>query len=239
MTIIVARSAGLRYNQISRTSPSGRVNVAVRANLAALAAHVGVLHPSWVVPKCSCRNLCALSGEAVFQKASGLEVSLGPADKADAIRPASASPYGGPKADRQLSARSGHSPRDQFRRPPGSSISEGRQPAHQLGPRTHRATSRSHAFAEQLAGLLHPSGELGFVELGRPHGCRGCVSCGFGFAGTERGDVPRKKATFTRWSSNGLRRNHLPSTPYSGEFHLSVFRMLGTLRTISGGPAQR
>src|SRR6266852_9061680 len=34
-----------------------------------------------------------------------------------------------------------------------------------LTPRTHLATSRSHSFAGQLAGLLHPSGELSFVEL--------------------------------------------------------------------------
>ena len=32
-------------------------------------------------------------------------------------------------------------------------------------PRTHLATSRSHSFAGQLAGLLHPTGELSFVEL--------------------------------------------------------------------------
>src|SRR5438046_267324 len=30
---------------------------------------------------------------------------------------------------------------------------------------THAPTSRSHSFAGQLAGLLHPSGELSFVEL--------------------------------------------------------------------------
>src|SRR6266852_8814410 len=34
-----------------------------------------------------------------------------------------------------------------------------------LTPRTHLATSRSHSFAGQLAGLLHPSDELSFVEL--------------------------------------------------------------------------
>ena len=32
-------------------------------------------------------------------------------------------------------------------------------------PRRHLATRRSHSFAGQLAGLLHPSGELSFVEL--------------------------------------------------------------------------
>jgi hypothetical protein len=31
--------------------------------------------------------------------------------------------------------------------------------------RTHLATSRSHSCAGQLAGLLHPGGELSFVEL--------------------------------------------------------------------------
>src|SRR6266516_1451938 len=30
---------------------------------------------------------------------------------------------------------------------------------------THLATSRSHSFAGQKAGLLHPGGELSFVEL--------------------------------------------------------------------------
>jgi hypothetical protein len=34
-----------------------------------------------------------------------------------------------------------------------------------LTPRRHLATSRSHSFAGQLAGLLHPSGELSFVEM--------------------------------------------------------------------------
>jgi hypothetical protein len=34
-----------------------------------------------------------------------------------------------------------------------------------LTPRTRLATSRSHAFAGRLAGLLHPVGELIFVEL--------------------------------------------------------------------------
>src|SRR5262245_18946386 len=34
-----------------------------------------------------------------------------------------------------------------------------------LAPRTHVATSRSHSFAGQLAGLAHPSGELSFIEL--------------------------------------------------------------------------
>src|SRR5205807_4295967 len=33
-----------------------------------------------------------------------------------------------------------------------------------LTPRTHLA-GRSHSFAGQLAGLLHPSGELSFVDL--------------------------------------------------------------------------
>src|SRR6266849_3572867 len=40
----------------------------------------------------------------------------------------------------------------------------GKDPAHAYA--THAAyTGRSHAFARQLAGLLHPSGELSFVEL--------------------------------------------------------------------------
>ena len=30
---------------------------------------------------------------------------------------------------------------------------------------TKRTDGRSHSFAGQLAGLLHPSGELSFVEL--------------------------------------------------------------------------
>src|SRR5438105_11367530 len=34
-----------------------------------------------------------------------------------------------------------------------------------LTPRTHLAASHSHSFAGQLAGLLHPSDELSFVEL--------------------------------------------------------------------------
>src|SRR5947207_13272363 len=34
-----------------------------------------------------------------------------------------------------------------------------------LTPHTHLATSRSHSFAGQKARLLHPSGELRFVEL--------------------------------------------------------------------------
>src|SRR6185295_5157509 len=34
-----------------------------------------------------------------------------------------------------------------------------------LSPRTHLATIRSHAFAGQSARLLHPGGELRFVEL--------------------------------------------------------------------------
>src|SRR5439155_6111088 len=36
---------------------------------------------------------------------------------------------------------------------------------HPFTPRTHIATSRSHSFPGQLAGLVHPSGELSFVEL--------------------------------------------------------------------------
>src|SRR2546430_13141971 len=34
-----------------------------------------------------------------------------------------------------------------------------------LTPRTHLALGRSHSFAGQKARLLHPSGELSFVEL--------------------------------------------------------------------------
>jgi hypothetical protein len=52
--------------------------------------------------------------------------------------------------------------------------------------------------------------------------------------GTGRSDVPRKKATLTYFVKQWMPRNQpWPSTPYSGEFHLTALRTPGTVRTIS------
>lgn len=59
-------------------------------------------------------------------------------------------------------------------------------------------TGRSHSFAGQLAGLLHPSGELSFVELVVLMDVEVARVLALGLAGgTGRSDAPRKKATFT------------------------------------------
>jgi hypothetical protein len=59
-------------------------------------------------------------------------------------------------------------------------------------------TGRSHSFAGQLAGLLHPSGELSFVELVGLMDVEVVRVLALGLAGgTGRSDVPRKKATAT------------------------------------------
>jgi len=59
-------------------------------------------------------------------------------------------------------------------------------------------TGRSHAFAGQLAGLLHPSGEPSFVELVVLMDVEVARVLALGFAGgTGRSDVPPKKATLT------------------------------------------
>src|SRR5712692_6852932 len=53
-------------------------------------------------------------------------------------------------------------------------------------------TGRSHSFAGQLAGLLHPGGELSFVELVVLVDVEVARVLALGLAG--RSDVPRKKA---------------------------------------------
>ena len=56
----------------------------------------------------------------------------------------------------------------------------------------------SRSFAGQLAGLLHPIGELGFIERVVFVDVEVAHFLLLGFAGGERrSDVPRKKATLT------------------------------------------
>ena len=57
---------------------------------------------------------------------------------------------------------------------------------------------RSHLFAGQLAGLLHPCGELSFIELVLLVDVEVARVLALAGAGrTGRSDVPRKKATLT------------------------------------------
>src|ERR1700730_12036815 len=52
--------------------------------------------------------------------------------------------------------------------------------------------------------------------------------------GTGRSDLPRKKATLTYFVRQWKPRNQpWPSTPYSGEVHLTALHTPGTVRTIS------
>jgi hypothetical protein len=70
-------------------------------------------------------------------------------------------------------------------------------------------TGRSHSFAGQLAGLLHPSGELSFVELVDLVDVEVAHFLLLGLAGGRgRSDVPRKKATLTYFVKQWMPRNH-------------------------------
>jgi hypothetical protein len=72
-----------------------------------------------------------------------------------------------------------------------------------------------HSFARQLAGLLHPSGELSFVELVVHMDVETARVLTLGLAGgTGRSDVPRKKATLTYFAKQWKLRNQpWPSPP--------------------------
>jgi hypothetical protein len=75
-------------------------------------------------------------------------------------------------------------------------------------PRHAPHTGRSHSFAGQLAGLLHPSGELSFVELVVLMDVEVARVLALGLAGgTGRSDVPRKKATLTYFVKQWMPRN--------------------------------
>ena len=76
-------------------------------------------------------------------------------------------------------------------------------------------TGRSHSFAGQLAGLLHPIGELSFVELVVLMDVEVAHFLLFGFAGgRERSDEPRKKATLMYFVKQWMPRNQpWPSIP--------------------------
>lgn len=74
---------------------------------------------------------------------------------------------------------------------------------------THLAPFRSHACARQLAGLLHPGGELSFVEL--------VVLVDNSPGGTGQSDAPRKDATLTNLVKQWRPRNQ-PFPPFGGAF---------------------
>ena len=80
-----------------------------------------------------------------------------------------------------------------------------------IGVRSRAArprTGRSHSFAGQLAGLLHPSGELSFVELVVLMDVEVARSLSLDSpGGTGRSDVPRKKATLTYFVKQWKPRN--------------------------------
>jgi hypothetical protein len=73
---------------------------------------------------------------------------------------------------------------------------------------------RSQSFAGQLAGLLHPSGELSFVELLVLVDVEEAHFLLLGLAGRSgRRDVPRKKATLTYFVMQWMTKRKMTASP--------------------------